>query len=278
MTFSCVLLTNVTTQVVGFIVIFYNPGFPEWFCWTRDLAVKFTLIYGSLFAVQLSILKYCYVVLWKRVICMDDDFLATYLLVLNAFFSLLGALLDHYWNGPHLADMCLCMDVDWSNHYQYRFADHTSGDIFFVGLCLLVDMGIFIRINIDNCVSHSKRNTVVPFESDVTSPTESCFDKLRGVYGWRYKGPHVSLGMTSLTHWLFSFSVVPLGLMPLLYEEDPGALNKFPVSLYYILAYDGPILLLYILIPLAYYWKHPMILKTILHGLKDDVKELRCSF
>lgn len=180
MAFGCVLLTNVTTQVVGFVIVFHNPGFPEWFCWIKDLVVKFTLIYGSLLAVQLSILKYCYVVLWKRVIAMDDDFIAMYLLTLNVTLSFLGALLDHFWNGPHLADMCFCMDVPWSAYYPYRFKDQTSGAVIFVGACLFVDLGILIRTNIDNLISRSKTNTMVPFEEALVemSSFESCFGKV----------------------------------------------------------------------------------------------------
>lgn len=99
-------------------------------------------------------------------------------------------------------------------------------------------------------------------------------EKLRGVYGWSSKGAYVSLGMTSLTHWMYFFSVLPMALMPLIYEEDPGALNSYPVNLYYVVAYDGPILLLYIFLPLVYYWKHPQVLKTIVRCLNETIKEM----
>lgn len=177
MSFTCVFLTNVTTQVVGFIIIYYSPGFPEWFCWIKDLVTKFTLIYGSLFTAQLSILKYCYVILWKRVIAIDDDFVATYLVVLNVTLSFYGALFDHLWNGPHVADMCVCMDVNWSTYYPYEFKNQTPGTLAFLGICFLIDLGLAVRVFIYNIAS--SRNPVHRLQKavQVSLSSKSCVGK-----------------------------------------------------------------------------------------------------
>lgn len=106
-----------------------------------------------------------------------------------------------------------------------------------------------------------------------------CFsfsERLQGVYGFRSKGAIISLGMSSLTHWMFILLIIPKVIFHRVYEDDPEALNKFPLSLYYILANVAPIMFLYVFVPIVYYFKHPYILQSILSNLRDDLQELSC--